>query len=321
MGQLQDQLRGQRAGAGGPRPVRRQPALSDGGATSFGEQRFTADGFAAEPGTLASREEFRGTGGSLYFLRNQDILVGSERLRIELRDKDSGLVNGVVNLRPVLDYDVDYLQGRIVLAEPLNSTGDDRLLVRSGSLSGDAAYLVVRYEYTPGSTEIDTLATGGQAQMWINDYVKVGLTANGNEEGDTESSLRRRRRHAAHERDSWLKVQGGRSEGLVSSAMYSDDGGFGFVNPDTAGFTSASADAYRADLSVGRRRVPRHAWSPPRCTRSRSARATRRRAGTLTDVEHLGGTFRMQVFERLDVRAKADTRRSRTRVCSPTRRN
>ena len=96
------------------------------GTTSFGEQRFSIDGFAAEPGTLASREEFRGTGGSLYFLRNQDILVGSERLRIELRDKDSGLVGGVVNLRPVLDYDIDYLQGRVVLAEALNSTVDDR---------------------------------------------------------------------------------------------------------------------------------------------------------------------------------------------------
>ena len=81
--------------------------------TSFGEQRLAVDGFAAEPGTLASREEFRGTGGSLYFLRNQDILVGSERVRIELRDKDSGLVTGVVNLRPVLDYDIDYLQGRV----------------------------------------------------------------------------------------------------------------------------------------------------------------------------------------------------------------
>ncbi|HJY35873.1 MAG TPA: hypothetical protein VJ299_00345, partial [Steroidobacteraceae bacterium] len=156
------------------------------GTTSFGEQRFTVDGFAAEPGTLASREEFRGTGGSLYFLHNQDILTGSERLRIELRDKDSGLVSGVVNLRPVLDYDIDYLQGRVVLAEPLNSTVDDRLLVRSGGLSGDAAYLVVRYEYTPGFTELDSIATGGQAHVWVNDYVKVGLTTNGNEEGETE---------------------------------------------------------------------------------------------------------------------------------------
>ena len=84
------------------------------------------DGFAAEPGTLASREEFRGTGGSLYFLRNQDILVGSERVRIELRDKDSGLVTGVKNLQPVLDYDIDYLQGRVLLTEPLGLDGGRR---------------------------------------------------------------------------------------------------------------------------------------------------------------------------------------------------
>ncbi len=35
--------------------------------TSFGERRFTVDGFAAQPGTMASYEAFRGTGGSLYF--------------------------------------------------------------------------------------------------------------------------------------------------------------------------------------------------------------------------------------------------------------
>jgi hypothetical protein len=277
------------------------------GTTSFGEQRFSVDGFAAEPGTLASREEFRGTGGSLYFLRNQDILVGSERLRIELRDKDSGLVGGVVNLRPVLDYDIDYLQGRIVLAEALNSTVDDRLLVRSDALSGDAAYLVVRYEYTPGFTELDSIATGGHAHMWVNDHVKVGLTANGNEEGDTESSLEGADVTLRMSADSWLKVQGGRSEGLVASSMYSDDGGFGFVNPDTTGFTSADADAYRADLSVGFGDV--FPGMPGRLTvysQSLGAGYSAPGLGTLTDVEHVGGTFGLRVFERFDVRAKAD---------------
>ena len=33
--------------------------------------------------------------------------------------------------------------------------------------------------------------------------------------------------------------------------MRSDDGGFGFYGYDDLGFTDASADAYRADLSVG----------------------------------------------------------------------
>ena len=63
--------------------------------TSFGEKRFMVDGFAADPGTVAGRDEFRGTGGSLYWLRRQDILQGSERVRIEIRDKDSGIVMAV----------------------------------------------------------------------------------------------------------------------------------------------------------------------------------------------------------------------------------
>src|SRR5215467_1605236 len=49
--------------------------------TSFGERRVKVDGFAAQPGTMPSYEEFRGTGGSLYFLRHQDILTGSESVR------------------------------------------------------------------------------------------------------------------------------------------------------------------------------------------------------------------------------------------------
>ena len=116
-------------------------------------------------------------------------LAGSERVRIELRDKASGIVTGVVNLRPGLDYDVDYLQGRMLLAEPLNSTADDQLLVRSGALSGDEAYLVVRYEYTPGFEELDAVAVGGQGHYWIDDHFKLGLTTNSNDEGDTDSSL------------------------------------------------------------------------------------------------------------------------------------
>jgi hypothetical protein len=102
------------------------------------------------PGTLASREEFRGTGGSLYFLQRQDLLTGSERVRIEYRDRASGLVTGVVNLTPAIDYDVDYLQGRLLLTEPLSATRNDDLLVRDSAIQGDEAWLVVRYEYTPG---------------------------------------------------------------------------------------------------------------------------------------------------------------------------
>ena len=120
---------------------------------------------------MPSREEFRGTGGSLYFLRHQDILTGLRARAHRDARQGLGLVTGVVNLRPTLDYDIDYLQGRILLSEPLSATVGDNLLVRSRGLSGDEAWLVVQYEYTPGFDELDAVAAGGQGHYWFNDYV------------------------------------------------------------------------------------------------------------------------------------------------------
>jgi hypothetical protein len=277
--------------------------------TGFGEQRVALDAFAAEPGTVASRDEFRGTGGSLYFLRNQDILAGSERLRIELRDKDSGLVTGVVDLQPTADYDIDYLQGRILLAEPLSSTQDDDLMVRTDGLSGQDAYLVVRYEYTPGFAEIDTLTTGGQGHYWLNDHIKLGLTASSSDEGVSDSSLRGADVVLRKSANSWLKLQGGQSDGLVSSSLASDDGGFGFASQGGAAFTDASADGYRADLSVGfgdfisgsRGRVTLY-------TQELGAGYSAPGLSTLTDLQHYGGTFHLPLGERIELTAKADKR-------------
>jgi len=58
--------------------------------TSFGERRVTVHGFAAEPNTLPQRDEFRGTGGSAYFLQRQDITVGSEQITLEGDPAPSG---------------------------------------------------------------------------------------------------------------------------------------------------------------------------------------------------------------------------------------
>jgi hypothetical protein len=278
-----------------------------GATTSFGEKRIAVDGFAAEPGTMRSYEEFRGTGGSLYFLRHQDVLTGSERVRIEIRDKDSRIVTGVVNLRPGLDYDIDYLQGRVLLAEPLSSIADDNLLVRSGGLSGDEAYLVARYEYTPGFDDLDAVAVGGQAHTWLNDHVRVGLTANSNEEGDADSNLGAADLTLRMSPDSWLKVQTGRSEGLVSSPLRSEDGGFGFSGPDPLSFTDAEAGAYRADLSVGlgdfwKGREGRFSLYTQKLDAGYSAPGQ----ATIQDTEQYGGAFRLPVTSRLSLAAKGD---------------
>ena len=230
------------------------------GTTSFGEKRLVVDLFGAEPGTVPSRQEFLGTGGSHYYLRHQDILMGSERVRIEVRDKASGMVTGVVNLSHAADYDIDYLQGTILLNEPLAATVADDLLVRTGGTSGDAAYLVVRYEYTPGFDDISAIAAGGQMHYWLNDRFKIGLMANENSNDDAQfdSSLQAADLTFRLNSESWVKFQTGRSDGLHAQSFTSNDGGFEFDNVGDPALTPSKASAYRGDLSVALGEI----WQP-----------------------------------------------------------
>jgi len=277
------------------------------GTTSFGEKRITLDGFAAQPGTIAGRDEFQGTGGSLYFLHQQDILTGSEQVRIELRDKDSGLVMGTVNLRPSIDYELDYLQGRIVLAEPLSSTAADNLLVRTSGLSGQLAYLVVRYEYTPAFSDIHTWTTGGQGDVWLNNYIRLGITASSNDAGVDGSSLRGADVLLRKSTDSWVKLQTGKSDGLVSSSSYSTDGGFGFTNYNPNAFANASADAYRADVSVGLGDfLAGYKGRLTYYSQHLDAGYSAPGFDTLTPTDYSGGTLTLPMGDRWSVNAKAD---------------
>jgi flagellar motor protein MotB len=279
------------------------------GATAFGEKRFAVDAFAAEPGTVSSREEFRGTGGSLYFLQHQDLLAGSERLRIEVRDKASGIVTGVVNLTPGIDYDLDYLQGRILLTEPLASTSDDNLLVRSGGLSGDEAYLVAHYEFTPGFDDIDAMSVGGQAHYWIADVVKIGVTSNVNEQYGADSSLQAVDATLKLAPDTWLKLQQARSEGLVSLPVRSSDGGFQFNSVDGSAFTDVKADASRADLSFRLRDfVGVHDTRLTMYVQEVDAGYSGPGLTALTDTRNYGGSLSVPVGDSFSFGAKIDNR-------------
>ncbi len=277
--------------------------------TSFGEQKFLIEGFAAEPGTVAGRDEFRGTGGSLYFLRQQDILIGSDRLRIEVRDKDSGIVIGVKNLVPVIDYDLDYLQGRILLSQPLSSIADDGLLVSDTSLSGNPVFLVSRYEFSPGLVEIDTLATGGRTHYWFNDNVKIGLTLSAQQQADEDSKLNGIDLTLRKNSGTWLRIEAANSEGAGAGALSSFDGGFTFDSLNNGNDVNAKSNAFRLegsaiidDLIAGG-------------SGTATFYAQRSDAGfsapgqlTATDLTLVGGRYNTQINKRVDLDIKVDSR-------------
>lgn len=215
--------------------------------TGFGERRLQVEGFAAEPGTASAREDFRGTGGSLYYLRHQDLSAGSERVRIEVRDKDSGLVLHSQDLVAGIDYEINSMQGRVILSQPLSGTADGSTLIHSGgSLSGNPAYLVVGYEYSPGLSQLDDLAYGGRVAYWVDDNVRVGLT--GSKQGQTgreDQTLGGADLLLRHSEGSWVKLESAQSSGDSLDQMFSYDGGFGF-GENSAG-TDSRARAQRLE--------------------------------------------------------------------------
>jgi flagellar motor protein MotB len=277
--------------------------------TAFGEQKFLVEGFAAEPGTVAGRDEFRGTGGSLYFLRHQDILIGSDRIRIEVRDKDSGVVIGVKNLVPVIDYDLDYLQGRILLSQPLATIADDGLLVSDTSLSGNPVYLVSRYEFSPGLEEIDTLASGGRSHYWFNDNVKLGVTLSAQEQAEQDSKLNGIDLTLRKSNGTWVRVEAASSQGEGNSALNSNDGGFSFDPLNNGNDPDAESTAFSLEGSA----LIDELISGGRGTATfyvQQSEAGFSAPGqlTATDLTLFGGRYTTPLTKRLDLDVKVESR-------------
>lgn len=215
--------------------------------TSFGERVTQLTGFAADPGTLPAREEHRGTGGSVYFLERQDLSIGSERLRVEVRDKVSGLVLETRNLRPQEDYDVDYIQGRILLSDPLQSTVQDNQIVRDGGLSGNDVFLVVRYEYTPSLQDVGGYTIGGRATHWLGDTLRIGATAQNENTGAADQKLLGADILLRRSAGTYVKAEFAQTEGPAFGRSNSTDGGFTFDRLATQGQANLQADAYRIE--------------------------------------------------------------------------
>ncbi|KQV96908.1 OmpA family protein [Rhizobacter sp. Root1221] len=270
--------------------------------TDAGDARLRADVYAAEPGSLAAREEFRGTGGSLYYLRHQDLTRGAEKVFVEVRDRDSGLVLSRRQLVPSSDYEIDYLQGRVLLASPLASLADDSSLVRAGGLAGLPAYLVVDYEYVPFVSSLDTLATGGRVAWWATDAVRVGVTASRQKQTGGDQRLGGVDVTVRQSDTRWVKAEVARSEGPGTGQLTSSDGGFAFDGQALG--TDVKANAWRVEGQTdvaGTGRVGAYA-------QHRDAGFSGPGQLAANETQQAGVSAALPVGERTELRVKADRR-------------
>ncbi len=220
------------------------------GTTSFGEHKLAVTAFASDPGTIPGRDEFRGTGGSLYFLHRRDLTVGSERMSVEVRDRDTGLVLSRRDLRPQEDYDIDYFQGRVTLLRPLSSVAADGDLVRQDTGGGNVPVLVARYEYTPAVGDVSGYTVGGRASAWLGDMVRLGVTGQRETTDSADQTLLGGditvRAHAG----TYVKAEVAQSEGPGFGQQNSVDGGLTFSNRLATGRVGEKAQAWRGEVAV-----------------------------------------------------------------------
>ncbi len=276
--------------------------------TSHGERRGKLEAFGAQPGTIGARDVFRGTGGSHYYLRRQNITQGSERVVVEVRDRNTDLVLSTKTLNATEDYEVNYLQGRLTLRQPLASTASDDFIVSTGSLSGHKQYIVVTYEFAPGLTQADDRVAGGRASYWLNDYVQVGASGYEQREPGKQQKLLGADVTLRYAPGTYIKLEGARSNGPGSGEAVSIDGGFTFTSRAASGRKAWAKRVEAAmDLSEvfeGREGRLSAYWQHKQRGFSGPGQLAIDRA-----VREIGAQAKVKVSNRIDMRVRADEKR------------
>lgn len=288
----------------------------NGNPTKFGDDRTRLTAYVADGGTLQGRDEFRGTGGSVYFLRRGDISIGSEILRIETRDSVSGLVIESRRLAYGADYDLDFIQGRLILNRALGSTTDDGRLFRDGEQSGNETVLVADYEFTPvfGADE-GSAVFGVSGSRWFGDHVKLGGTYNRDSDGGSQSDLFEVDLTLQYAAGTYIKGEFARTEGQGVQTFRSNDGGFTFAADDRGGLANqGSADGYAVEAGVDFSEI-----DGINLDGTSYAYWRRREAGfaglseaTNQTIEQFGGGIDINLTRRLSLSAQADVTNDRT---------
>ena len=143
--------------------------------TKFGEPHLKIIVFKALAKQKPSHDEFLGTGGSLFYLKHTNVTEGSEKIKIEVRDKITGLVIASEEMKEGSDYQIKYPQGRIVFWQPVSFITETSTIISDKLLNGNPVYVIADYEYDVKDKYSEGVY-GGRAHIMIGDYLGGGAT-------------------------------------------------------------------------------------------------------------------------------------------------
>jgi hypothetical protein len=238
--------------------------------TELGDHKTDVTVFASESQSAARHVEFLGTGGSLYYLKDSDIVVGSEKIWVEVRDNDTDLVLEKITMEEGRDYQVDDFQGRIILNRPLLQIAEqgDLSIIKNNPLADNQVYLMVDYEYVPDDFDSDKASYGARGKAWLGDHVAIGGSyAHEKRDGDNDYDLKGIDVTVKKSKGTYLVAEYAESKSIQTTGSFSStDGGLNFSDLTSSSTTAPQkAAAYSVEARVnledyGKKKGTAAAW-------------------------------------------------------------
>jgi hypothetical protein len=205
--------------------------------------------FGSQAETAPGHNEFIGTGGSLYYLRHTDLLPGSDVVTLEIRDLTTGRTENRVVLQRGTDYEIDELQGRVLLTRPLAQITRENTptLTRDTPLDGFEQRLIVDYEWVPSGFDADDVTAGFRGKHWFGNHVGVGATYVQENRAGEDYTLAAGDLTLQAGKGTYIKAEYAQTESFGAPVFFSDNGGLSFIQQnDTTLFREGDAKSLEA---------------------------------------------------------------------------
>lgn len=200
--------------------------------TLYGESMTKALIFQSRTTQRTGHNEFLSTGGSAYYLKNRDLITGSENLKVEVRDRITGQVIKTRVLEKEIDYEISGDNGRIVLSNPLEWAIEDGTIISNGVLVGNPVYLIVDYQYA-SEDKYDEMTRGVRFDQALDDYTRVGVTYIEEAQEEKDYSLQGVDVTFHPREDTTLALEYAQTKSEAAGIFLSTDGGMSFTQVST----------------------------------------------------------------------------------------
>lgn len=198
--------------------------------TPYGDPQRGFKVFSSQSSNKGAHVELESTGGTLYYLRDRDIVEGSEQLSVEVRDKIQDIAIGRYDLQEGTDYEIDYESGRVMLTRPLSSMASPHTSFSTDLADGNRVFLIADYEYVDSFDPRENDNRGFRGYTHMGKHIRVGGTMVEERRNQADYDLRAVDMTMKFGRNTRIVTEYATSMLQQKDQAVSYDGGFNYAN-------------------------------------------------------------------------------------------